>query len=98
MESLNLAYRILFVLTLSGFAAGLAIALFRSVRGPEICDRILAINMIGTLVSASIAVLGAALGEAWLYDISMIYVLIRFLAVAILATVYIHKKKGEDEK
>lgn len=98
MESLNLAYRILYALTLTGISAGLAVALIRSVRGPEICDRILAINMIGTLVSAAIAVLGAALGEAWLYDISMIYVLISFLAVAILATVYIHRKKGEDGK
>ncbi len=98
MESLNLAYRILYTLTLLGFAAGLTAALIRSVKGPEICDRILAINMIGTLVTSSIAVLGAALGEAWLYDISMIYVLISFLAVAILATVYIHKKKGEDDK
>lgn len=98
MESLNLAYRILFAFTLAGFAVGLTAALIRSVKGPEICDRILAINMTGTLVTASIAVLGAALGESWLYDISMIYVLISFLAVAILATVYIHRKREEDEK
>ena len=40
MESLNLAYRILYTLTLLGFAAGLTAALIRSVKGPEICDRI----------------------------------------------------------
>ena len=99
MGEINTAYSILYTVVLTALALFVAVALVRSVRGPEICDRILAINMIGTLVTSAILILGAALGETWLYDISLVYVLISFLAVAILATVYIQRKrKGRGGK
>ncbi len=98
MAEIESAYGILYTVVLTLLALCLAVALIRSVKGPEICDRILAINMIGTLVTSAILILGAALKESWLYDISLVYVLISFLAVAILATVYIRRKgKGQGK-
>lgn len=98
MEQINAAYDVLYAFVFAAIALCLTAALVRAVKGPEICDRILAINMTGTLVTSAIVILGAALGESWLYDISLVYVLISFLAVAILAAVYIHKNGGGQDK
>jgi len=97
MEQIAFAYKALFTGCLPVLAGCLLVSMIRSARGPEICDRILSVNMIGTVVSAGILILGALLDEAWLFDITLIYVLISFLAVAILAAVYIKRKKEEKK-
>lgn len=83
------AYGLLYTGVLIAMAALLAVMLVRSARGPGVTDRLLAINMIGTLVIASIAVLALFLGEAWLLDVALIYTMISLAAVLILARVYI---------
>lgn len=102
MVQIETAYRYLYMTCLILLSICIAVALLRSVRGPEICDRILAINMIGTVVVSAILILTAFLEEVWLLDICLVYVLISFLAVAVLATVYIRRhhgsKKGDSEK
>ena len=101
MVQIETAYRYLYTLSLLVLGGCIVVALIRSVRGPEIADRILAINMIGTAVISAIMILTGYLQENWLLDICLVYVLISFLAVAVLATVYIrrhHKEKKEDDK
>ena len=68
--------------------------LFRSVKGPGVTDRLLSINMIGTLVIAAILLLTLLLGEAWLLDVALIYTLISLISVLILARVYIPPEPG----
>ncbi|MBQ7246725.1 MAG: sodium:proton antiporter [Lachnospiraceae bacterium] len=63
--------------------------LIRSIIGPRITDRLLAINMIGTMVICAIAVLSRALGEGFLIDVALIYAMISFVSVLILARTYI---------
>ena len=69
--------------------------LIRSIIGPRITDRILSINMIGTLVVACILILTVFLGEPYLLDVALIYVMISFVVVQVLAMTYIpsHKKR-----
>lgn len=61
----------------------------RAIKGPQIADRVVAVNMIGTLVIMIIAVLTVLMKEAWLADIAAIYAMISFLAVVVLTKIYI---------
>ena len=83
------AYRILTSGALLVIAALLAVMLARSVRGPGVTDRLLSINMIGTLVIAAIVLLSRLLGESWLLDVALIYTMISLLSVLILARVLV---------
>lgn len=62
--------------------------LLRAVRGPRVADRIVAVNMMGTMVIVMIAVFALLLGEGYLVDICLIYAMISFLAVIVLTKVY----------
>lgn len=75
---------ILIVLGLLFFAA-----LVRAVRGPRVADRLVAVNMVGTMVMVMIAVLSLYLQEEYLLDICLIYAMASFLAVIVLSKVYI---------
>ena len=77
------------------------LCLIRALKGPEISDRVICVNMIGTLVIMIIAVLTVFLGESWLADIAAVYAMISFLAVVVLTKIYIgvyREKHKEDEK
>ena len=76
---------------------GLVLALIRALRGPRVADRVIGINMLGTLATACIAVLAVLLRQSWLLDVGLIYCLMSFLAVVILARAKIAAhREGED--
>ncbi|MDE7269756.1 MAG: sodium:proton antiporter [Acetatifactor sp.] len=75
---------ILIVLGLLFFAA-----LVRAVKGPRVVDRLVAVNMVGTMVMVMIAILSLYLQEEYLLDICLIYAMASFLAVIVLSKVYI---------
>ena len=83
---------VLFLLT-----GGLFFSLLRAIRGPRMADRILGINMTGSLTTAAIALLAVLLDQSWLLDVCLIYCMISFLAVVVLAKISIasHEKKEE---
>jgi multicomponent Na+:H+ antiporter subunit F len=62
--------------------------LARAIKGPKIADRIVAINMMGTLTMVIIAILAVKMNEGYLVDICIIYAMISFLAVTLLTKVY----------
>lgn len=61
----------------------------RAVKGPLISDRIVAINMIGTLTIIMIAVLTVLLDEGWLADVALVYAMISFISVVVVTKIYI---------
>ena len=65
------------------------VCLLRAVKGPRVADRLVAVNMTGTMVMVVIAILSLLLGEEYLLDICLIYAMASFLAVIVLAKVYI---------
>ena len=83
---------VLFLLT-----AGLFFSLLRAIRGPRMADRILGINMTGSLTTAAIAVLAVLLEQSWLLDVCLIYCMISFLAVAVLAKISIASHEEKEE-
>ena len=80
----------------AGFFTGCCILLgililavmIRTILGPKVTDRIMAINMIGTRVMTLIAVIAFLIDESYLLDICLIYAAISFIAVIILSKVY----------
>lgn len=83
---------VLFLLT-----AGLFFSLLRAIRGPRMADRILGINMTGSLTTAAIGVLAIFLDQSWLLDVCLIYCMISFLAVVVLAKVAIASHEEKEE-
>lgn len=63
-------------------------------------DRIVAVNMIGTMVMVIIAILALLLNEGYLVDICLIYAMISFLAVIVLTKVYmgVHSENQVERK
>ena len=79
------------------------LCLIRAVKGPKIADRIVAVNMMGTMTMVIIAMLAVKMDEGYLVDICIIYAMISFLAVTLLTKVYMgvyaeRKKKEEEER
>ena len=66
----------------------LVLCLIRAVIGPRIADRLVAVNMMGTMVMVSIALLAVVKNQGYLVDICLIYALISFLAVVVLTRIY----------
>lgn len=85
-----------FILEIALFilAAGMILAFIRAVKGPRYTDRIVAINMIGTMTTASICILSVYLGETALVDVALVYTLLSFLAVVIMCHVVTLHHKG----
>ena len=102
IASLEQAYHILFMVFLVILAIMFFACLIRAVIGPRMADRIVAVNMMGTMVMVAIAILAIMVQEGYLVDICLIYAMISFLAVIILTKVYMGvymewKNKGEEK-
>ena len=80
----------------------LLICLIRAIIGPSVSDRIVSVNMMGTIVMVIIAMLAIMMEEGYLVDICIIYALISYLAVVALTKLYLgiyrKRKAREAEK
>ena len=79
--------------TFIGVLIFLAIILFacliRAIMGPRVADRVIAVNMMGTVVMVMISILALLLKEGYLMDICLIYACISFLVVVVITKVYL---------
>lgn len=82
-------YHTLYITLLILLSFMLLICLIRAVRGPRVADRLMAVNMMGTMVMVMISILALLLREGYLVDICLIYAMISFLAVVVISKVYI---------
>ena len=79
-----------YLLVLLGiFAILLFVCLIRSIKGPRIADRIVSVNMSGTMVVVMISIASAMLHEDYLMDICLIYAMMSFLAVVVISKMYL---------
>ena len=87
--TISTAYDILF----GGAVVAIILIMFgcliRAIRGPEIADRIVSVNMLGTLTIMIICILTLWLKQSYLLDVALIYAMISFLAVVVLVRVYL---------
>lgn len=100
-------YEWIFHIILVILAVMLIACLIRAIIGPRIADRLVAVNMITTMVMAIVSILAIIMEEGYLVDICLIYAMISFLAVVVLTKVYTgvyleakdkqsNEKKGDD--
>lgn len=90
-------YHLLYVAALILLAVGIFFALLRAIKGPRISDRIMGVNMSGTMAIACLAILAVDLKQSWLLDVSLIYGMISFLAVVVLAQIHMAGHGKEED-
>ena len=76
------------------------VCLIRAILGPRVTDRVLALNMIGTLVVMMICILSYLLEEAFLIDVAILYALLNMLVVVVLTRVaeQRHRELNAEER
>ena len=78
----------------------IVLCLIRAILGPKLADRIMAVNMIGTMTIAMIVILAVLLDESSVLDIAIIYAVISFASVIVLTKIYIgiHREKKHRQE
>ncbi len=72
--------------------------IIRSIIGPRNSDRVLAVNMVGSIGNAIIAGLATIYQQNFLADIAILYALLSFTAVMILSRIARGAKKQLEEE
>lgn len=103
METFNFVKNSMLGFFMAAMSILVVLSLIRAILGPKVTDRIVATNMIGTMVMVMISILAVRLDESYLVDACLIYAMVSFLAVIVLSKVYIgvynvKKGKGKEEK
>ncbi|MBO5033591.1 MAG: sodium:proton antiporter [Lachnospiraceae bacterium] len=98
--ALDTAYGVVLTVLPMILAFMVLLCLIRAIKGPKIADRIVAVNMMGTLTMVIIAILAVKMNEGYLVDICIIYAMISFLAVTLLTKVYmgVYAERKSKEK
>ena len=92
------AYSLLMTAAMAVLGVCLFVCLFRAFRGPTPADRVIAVNMTGTLTIALILFLSLLLRQGYLMDIALMYAMLSFLAVVLLCRISIGAYKARKEK
>ena len=97
MDAMNTAYFWLYIVVLMAVGFSLVLALIRAICGPRTADRILGVNMAGTMTVIALALLAWLLKMDALLDVCLIYCLASFLSVVVLSKVYVtaHQEKSK---
>ena len=74
------------------------VCMVRAILGPRITDRVVALNMIGTLVVLMICILAYLLEETFLVDVAILYSLLNLLVVVILCRVANRRHQELEEQ
>lgn len=61
------------------------LCLYRIARGPSAPDRMVAIDILGTVVVGFIAILMATSGKAYLLDVALVWAMVSFIGTLALA-------------
>ena len=70
----------------------------RVIRGPRFTDRIVAINAINTMVTASICLLSRLHRAGYLLDVALIYALLGFTATTLLTRLLAADRRKEGKE
>lgn len=100
MELIQQCYHDLFWGALVLLGLGLLAMMVYIIRARLTVDRIIGINLIGTLVAIIIAILTYLLGEDYLADVAIVYVVLSFIAVMLLCRIYInlYRRRREEKE
>ena len=74
----------------------MGLVLVRAVRGPTTYDRILAVNVSGTMIVILIALTGFLVGRPAFLDLSLVYALLNFVGTLSALKYFKHGHLGEE--
>ena len=86
---LEQAYQSVYTAVLIVLALLVILTFIRVIKGPRLADRVVGVNVIGTLKIMMICVLSLMLAAGYLLDVALIYAMISFLAVVVLTKIYL---------
>ena len=72
--------------------------LVRAGLGPRFTDRIVAVNVISTLVIAELVLLSVWLREDFLVDVALVFALLSFLAVVVVSRLVAARRRKRPER
>lgn len=88
---MSIYYDYLFIGLIIVLSVLILLAVIKSIIGPKVADRIVSVNMVSTMVLMILCVLTVWFkSEGYLADVSLIYVLISFVAIIVLANVFVN--------
>lgn len=101
--TVDAAYHYLFLTVLAALSAYACCGIIRAVTEKNTAGRVLGVNMTGSAVIAAIIVLTVLMGESYLADVAVLYVIVNFISVVILNRVFVaanekDRKRGERKK
>lgn len=67
--------------------------LARAIRGPRYTDRLIALNLICTVVVIMVCILSYLLEASYLVDVAILYGLLNLLAVAVLSRISVRRHR-----
>ncbi len=85
----------LFLLLIAGLLLCCALCLFRIARGPTAPDRMVAIDILGTVVVGFVAILTAVSGKEYLLNVAIVWALISFVGTLALAKYLLGRRLDE---
>lgn len=99
VEQTPLLHNILVVVLCVLGVCGL-LCMIRVVGNRRYTDRLIAMNLVGSLVVLMICLLSYILGEGYLVDVAFMYGLLNLLAVAVLCRIVVthHRERKESRK
>ena len=69
----------------------------RAIKGPRFTDRVVAVNLIGTITITILAILFVGMDADYLADVSITYALLSFIAIVVLTRLVIIRRRGQME-
>ncbi len=72
-----------------------AMCLYRISNGPTAADRMVAIDILGTVVVGFVAIITAVSGKVYLLDIALVWALVSFVGTLALAKYLVGKRLNE---
>lgn len=72
-----------------------AMCLYRIANGPSAADRMVAIDILGTVVVGFVAIITAITGKAYLFDVALVWALVSFAGTLALAKYLVGKRLNE---
>lgn len=94
---------IILIVTMILMAIFMLVGLVISIIGPRFTDRLIVVSAINTVINIFMVVLSVYSGMSYMVDVALVYSVIGFLAIAVLAKLYMkdylykHRKEIKDD-
>ena len=89
------SHTLLVTAVFAGLLVCCGLCLYRIAHGPTASDRVVAIDIIGTVVVGFVAIITAVSGEAYLLDVALVWALVSWVGTLALAKYLVGKKLNE---